>query len=325
MQVFKLIADRLVIDVFRMSPSSHWGGSLHFFIEDTLKIFVMVVFMIYAVGVLRAGMNLTNIRQRIEKMPKVLAYPLSAIFGAITPFCSCSSIPFFLGFTQAGIPAGITFSFLITSPLINEVALILLSGILGIKFTLIYVSMGLLTGIIGGFLFDLLKADHHLQELTLKVKKQKESSAPSTPSISPSLSLKERHLFALNEVRDILKRISKWILIGVALGALLHGLVPQEWIAQNLGNKSGWSVPGAVLLGIPLYSNASGMVPIVETLMAKGLPVGTAMALMMSTVGASFPEFLMLKQVVKPRILVYLFVYFLISFTLLGWLLNLVF
>lgn len=322
MELFKWIADLFVFDLLGLAPEAHLTHSLHFFIEDVLKIFAMVVLMIYLVGVFRAGFDLNKVRQRVEKLPRLLAYAMSAVFGAITPFCSCSSIPFFLGFTKAGIPAGVTFAFLITSPLVNEVALVLLGGILGFKFMVIYVAVGLGVGILGGIIFDFLKADDHLQDLAIKVKAQQGIEAEL---IAKKLTFADRHQFAVGEVKEILKRISKWIFIGVGVGALLHGFVPQEWVTAQLGDKSWWSVPAAVLLGIPLYSNASGMIPIVETLLAKGLPIGTALALMMSTVGASFPEFVLLKQVVKPKMLGYLFIYFLVSFTLVGWILNLIF
>jgi len=229
----------------------------------------------------------------------------------------------FLGFTSAGIPTGVTLSFLITSPLINEVAVVLLGSLLGWKFTLVYISAGLFVGIAGGFLFDKFKADEHLQELASKVRN--DGVSVQTNHAHQKLTMKERHLFAKEEMTEIFGRIWKWILIGVGVGALLHGFVPESWIAEHLGDGSWWSVPLAVLMGIPLYSNASGMIPVVETLLAKGLPVGTALALMMSTVGASFPEFILLKQVLKPKLLVWLFLYFLVAFTGIGWLINTIF
>lgn len=229
----------------------------------------------------------------------------------------------FLGFTSAGIPTGVTLSFLITSPLINEVAIVLLGSLLGWKFTLVYIASGLFVGIVGGYLFDLLKADEHLQELASKARN--DGATAQTHTLQQKMSLRDRHLFAKQEMIEILSRIWKWILIGVGAGAALHGFVPESWIAEHLGDGSWWSVPLAVLVGIPLYSNASGMIPVIETLLAKGLPAGTALALMMSTVGASFPEFILLKQVLKPKLLLWLFLFFLAAFTLIGWLINALF
>lgn len=322
LELFTKLADIIVWNWLALEKSSHWGVSLHFFIEDTTKIFFLVAVMIYLISLIRATLNMDRVREHLQGRSRWFGYGAASLFGAITPFCSCSSIPMFLGFTSAGIPTGVTLSFLITSPLINEVAVVLLGSLLGWKFTAVYITTGLLVGISGGFLFDQLKADDQLQELASKVRND---GAEVHFHHQQKLSFKERHLFAKQEMTEIFGRIWKWILIGVGAGAALHGFVPESWIADHLGDGSWWSVPLAVLLGIPLYSNASGMIPVIESLLAKGLPAGTALALMMSTVGASFPEFILLKQVLKPKLLVWLFGYFLIAFTLIGWLINAIF
>ncbi len=322
-KIFTKLADLVIWQWLGFEESSHWGKSLHFFIEDTTKIFFLVAVMIYLIALLRATLNMNVVRDHLQGRSRWFGYGAASLFGAITPFCTCSSIPMFLGFTSAGIPAGITLAFLITSPLINEVAIVLLGSLLGWKFTLVYTIAGLTVGTAGGFLFDKLKADEHLQELAGKVRK--DGAAVQAQHSNQKITMKERHLFAKQEMVEIFGRVWKWILIGVGAGALLHGFVPESWIAEHLGDGSWWSVPLAVLMGIPLYSNASGMIPVVETLLAKGLPVGTALALMMSTVGASFPEFILLKQVLKPKLLVWLFLYFLAAFTLIGWLINAIF
>ena len=204
-------------------------------------------------------------------------------------------------------------AFLITSPMINEVALILLGSILGVKFMILYVLTGLSAGILGGFFIDTIRAERFLSPLGQQARSLKsEGDVQQTPV---KLSLKDRHDFAREEVRTIVSRIWKWIFIGVGLGAALHGFVPEHFITDNLGRGNWWTVPGAVLLGIPLYSSASAIVPVAETLLAKGLPVGTTMAFMMSTVAASFPEFMMLKQVMKPRLLLIFFIMLLVFFT----------
>lgn len=318
--IFKKLADWIIWHLFSFEESSHLGKSLHFFIEDTTKIFFLVTVMIYLIAVIRASLNMDVVRNHLLGRSRWFGYGAASLFGAVTPFCSCSSIPMFLGFTSAGIPTGVTLSFLITSPLINEVAIVLLGSLLGWQFTLVYISAGLLVGVLGGFFFDQIDADAYLQELAQKV--QRDCVTVQKGQKAQKMTLRERHLFATGEMTTILGRIWKWILIGVGAGAALHGFVPESWIATHLGDGSWWSVPLAVILGIPLYSNASGMIPVVESLLNKGLPVGTALALMMSTVGASFPEFILLKQVLKPKLLLWLFLYFLAAFTLIGWLIN---
>lgn len=325
--LFKHFADYLVIGLLGLDIESPWVQALHFFIEDTTKILILLTVMIYVIGFVRASMNLQKVKNSLERRPRWFGYGMGSLFGAITPFCSCSSIPLFMGFTSAGISTGVTLSFLITSPLLNEVALVLLGSILGWQFTLTYAFFGILTGVLGGLFFDQIGAHKMLQPMLSQV--QSKSSAVNekvkTKVLHSRLSFSERHEFALGETKDILLKIGIWVLVGVGIGAGLHGFVPQSWISENLGGGAWWSVPVAVTLGIPLYSNAAGMIPIIETLLDKGLPVGTALAFMLSTVGASLPEFIMLKQILKMRLLVYLFVYFLSAFTLIGWLMNLFF
>jgi len=322
-EIFTKLADILTVGLFQLSLDTQLGSAVHFFIEDVSKIFVLIIVMIYLIALIRASMNADQVRDRLAGKPKWFGYGAASIFGAITPFCSCSSIPLFLGFTSAGIPTGVTMSFLVTSPLINEIAVVMLGSLLGWKFTLIYVSAGLLAGIFAGFFFDAIKAEKYLQPLASKVKS--DGVVLHAKAENRKLTMKERHEFAKDESITIFKKIWVWVIVGVGIGAGLHGFVPENWIADNLGNGKFWSVPVAVLIGIPLYSNATGMIPIIETLLVKGLPVGTALAFMMATVGASIPEFIMLKQVLKPRLLVILFFYFLVSFTLMGWLINAVF
>ena len=320
-KLFTLLADLIVYTWLKFPEGSRWAGSLHFFIEDVTKIFFLLVIMIYVIGLLRASLNTERIRVFLQGKNRFFGYFLGAGFGAITPFCSCSSVPLFLGFTQARIPIGITMSFLITSPIINEVAVILLGGLLGIKFMIIYVIVGILAGVFGGIFIDAIKAERYLMPLA---EKMKEGSVELQEFEKQKMTFGDRHQFAKKELKTIFSRIWKWVFIGVGLGALLHGFVPEEFITNNLGSGQWWSVPGAVLLGIPLYSNASGMIPIAESLLTKGLPVGTTLAFMMSTVAASFPEFVILKQVMKPRLLLIFFVMLLVMFTSVGLILNLI-
>ncbi|WP_421853645.1 permease [Marinomonas sp.] len=324
--IFTDLADWLTFILFGLSPNSKLGDAVHFFIEDTTKIFFLLVIMIYFIALLRASLNIERVRDYLAKKNRFIGYLTGSVFGAITPFCSCSSIPVFLGFTSAGIPVGITMSFLLTSPLINEVAVLLLLSLVGWQITLMYVLVGMAVGILGGVFLDLIRAEKMLQPFALKAY---QSATPATinaneVSTKPTLSFRERHDFAKNELWDIFSRVWKWVFIGVGLGAALHGYVPVSWLEGNLGDGQWWSVPLAVLLGIPLYSNATGVIPIMESLITKGLPIGTTMAFCMSTVAASFPEFILLKQVMTWKLLAIILVMLLFSFTLVGWILNFV-
>lgn len=327
LEIFTLFANWLTYDLMGLSPDTKLGTSIHFFIEDTTKILFLLVVMIYVIALARASMNLERVRAYIQQKHRLVGYFFGSGFGAITPFCSCSSIPLFLGFTSAGIPLGITMAFLFTSPIINEVAVIMLWSLLGWKFTLAYIVIGMAVGIVGGMILDAVKGERWLKDFAAKAYQKAAVAAKSHPSDievaeTPKLTFKERHQFAKDELKEIVGRIWKWVLIGVGLGAALHGFVPDGWFAENLGSGQWWSVPAAVLAGLPLYSNATGVIPVMESLIAKGLPVGTTLAFCMSTVAASFPEFIMLKQVMTFRLLAMIFVILLANFMVVGWVIN---
>jgi uncharacterized membrane protein YraQ (UPF0718 family) len=321
--IFTKLADFIVFNILNLPANSHFAHSLHFFIEDITKIFFLLLVMIYSISFLRASLNVEAIRDYLKGKKRISGYLIGSSFGAITPFCSCSSIPLFLGFTTARIPVGITMAFLITSPMINEVAIILLGSIIGWKFTLVYVATGITAGITGGFIIDKLKAERYLQPFLQGAKFDDNGDETGELKLE-KLNFKQRREFAGKETKEIVSRIWKWIIIGVGAGAFLHGFVPDSWISENFGSGQWWTVPSAVGLGIPLYSNASGMVPVAESLLLKGLPVGTTLALMMSTVAASFPEFVMLKQVMQWKLLAIFFAILVSFFTVSGWLFNII-
>lgn len=322
--IFTDFATWFIVDVLGLSSETKLADALIFFIEDTTKIFFLLVVMIYLIALIRASMNVERVRDYLAGKNKGVGYFLGSGFGAITPFCSCSSIPVFLGFTSAGIPVGITMAFLITSPLINEVAVLLLISLLGWKFTVLYVVVGVSVGILGGIFLDFIRAERWLQSFAAKALAQGKQTQGTENKVvvKNSLNLKQRHQFAKDETFEIFKRVWKWVIIGVGLGAMLHGFVPEGWIEEHLGNGQWWSVPSAVLLGIPLYSNATGVIPVMESLIRQGLPIGTTLAFCMSTVAASFPEFILLKQVMQWRLLLVLFILLLIAFTVIGWVFN---
>nr|WP_308775637.1 permease [uncultured Bilophila sp.] len=313
----------ITYDLFSLDKGTPLGDSVEFFFYDTAKILLLLVIMVYAIGWLRAALHVERVRDYLSGKGRGIGYFLGAGFGAITPFCSCSSIPLFLGFTAARIPLGITMSFLITSPLINEIAVVLLWGLLGWKFTLIYVVVGMFAGIMGGIIMDAIRAERWLQPFLLDAI----NNAPvRTVAIRAGevrkMGLMERHAFAYSETRAIFRRVWLWVIIGVGAGALLHGFVPQGWIMENLGAGQWWSVPLAVAVGIPLYTNVTGIIPVMESLLLKGLPLGTTLAFCMSTVAASLPEVLMLKQVMRWKLLAAFMGMLLVIFTLVGWLFN---
>lgn len=319
----------LTVGLLGFAPGSPIAESVEFFLYDTAKILLLLVALIYAIAWARAGLNVERVRDYLGGKAKGVGYFLGSAFGAITPFCSCSSIPLFLGFTTASIPLGITMSFLITSPLINELAVVLLWGLLGWKITVAYVVVGMAAGIIGGCLMDAIKAERWLHPFILETIASMPAQAAEAngtaagPACSPRITLRQRHIFAWSETSTIFRRVWKWVIIGVGLGAALHGFVPENWFAEHLGAGEWWSVPLSILLGIPLYSSVTGIIPVMESLLTKGLPIGTTLAFCMSTVVVSLPEMLMLRQVMTGRLLAVFVGYLLLMFTLVGWLFNL--
>lgn len=313
----------ITYDLLSLVRESPLAASVEFFVYDTAKILLLLVIMVYVIAWLRASLKVERVRDYLAGKGRSIGYVAGSSFGAITPFCSCSSIPLFLGFTTAGIPIGITMSFLITSPLINEVAVVLLWGLLGWKFTVVYVAVGMMAGIIGGIIMDFFRAERWLQPFLLEAMRNGPSQEiTARGGVAPAMGLNERHAFAWGEMTNIVRRVWLWVIIGVALGAALHGYVPQEWFTENVGAGQWWSVPLAVAVGIPLYTNVTGIIPIMESLLLKGLPVGTTLAFCMSTVAASLPEILMLKQVMRWRLLALFIGILLVIFTLVGWFFN---
>jgi uncharacterized membrane protein YraQ (UPF0718 family) len=238
--------------------------------------------------------------------------------GAVTPFCSCSSVPLFIGFVEAGIPLGVTFSFLIASPMINEVAVVILAGILGWELTLMYVAAGLTVAYVGGMVMERFKPERWVEGYVWKIHMGQLTLPP------PDTSLAGRHRYAWGEVKELVGRLWKWVLAGIAVGALFHGYVPEEWVSEHLGGSDNWlAVPGAVLLGVPLYSNATGVIPVAEAMLGKGVAIGTTLAFMMSIAALSLPEMIILRKVIRwPALALYAGV-LAVAFMLVGWGFNL--
>jgi len=315
--MFEALADTLAYDLFGLDPATHLGQAIHFFILDTVKIFVLLLLIIYGMGLVRALLSPERVRAYVRGKPRWLARSLAILLGAITPFCSCSSVPLFIGFVEAGIPLGVTFSFLIASPMINEVAVVLLAGVVGWQLTAIYVGAGLLVAYLGGAILERMNLERYVEEYVWKIQVGDAAPAPAARGF------RARHDFAWGEVKEIVGRIWRWVLLGVGVGALFHGFVPEAWVAEHLaGDTSPLVVPAAVALGVPLYSNATGVIPIAEALLAKGVAFGTVVALMMSIAALSLPEMLILRKVIRWPALAWFAGLLAVAFTLVGWLLN---
>ena len=314
--MFEALANWLVYQVLGLSAESPLGSSLQFFVMDVTKIFIMLVAIIYVMGLFRALLSPEKVRDYVRGKPKWLARSLAIALGAITPFCSCSSVPLFIGFVEAGIPLGVTFSFLIASPMINEVAVVILAGILGWKLTGLYVFSGLTVAYVGGVAMEWFKPERWVESYVWKIRMGQGYVA------TIDTSLMGRHHYAWGEVKEILRRLWKWILLGIGVGALFHGYVPQTWVQANLQGNAWYTVPIAVLIGVPLYGNATGVIPIAEAMLGKGVALGTVLALMMSIAALSLPEMLMLRKVIHWRAIAVYTAILAVAFTIVGWLFN---
>ncbi|PIZ72002.1 permease [Candidatus Peregrinibacteria bacterium CG_4_10_14_0_2_um_filter_43_11] len=290
----------ILITLLRLTPETPAFNAAYFFAEDTVKILILLLIITHAMGLLRCYLPIARLRNFLTSRKFYGAdYFLATLFGTITPFCSCSSIPLFIGFLEAGIPLGITLAFLITSPLINEVAIALFIGIFGWKVTLIYLASGIMIGMIGGFVLGKMKLEKYIEPYVLQ-ESVKSESGNDKKSFQENLKKASKMAFR------IFRKIWKYIIIGVGIGAIVHGYVPNGFFEQHLSNNT-FAVPVAVILAIPMYANASSVIPILQSLVEKGIPLGTALAFMMGVVGLSFPEAVMLKKVMKPKLLVLFF------------------
>ena len=314
---FEWLANYITFNTFSLEAGSHLANSIQFFFYDSFKIIALILVITHFMSLLRYYLPIEKLRDFLTKHKFYgFDYFLATIFGAITPFCSCSSIPLFIGFIEARIPLGVTFAFLITSPLINEVALALFVGMFGLKITIFYVLAGISVGMIGGFIIGKLQLEKYVEDFVWKVKSQKSEIENKKVSFSKVLKI------ISGEALGITKKIILYVLVGVGLGAFIHGFVPQGFFEKYL-QKAGWfGVPLAVVLAVPLYSNASGVIPIIESLVNKGVPIGTALALMMAIVGISLPEALILKKVMKWQLLVIFFGIVTMGIIAIGYLFN---
>ncbi|MFH1148359.1 MAG: permease [Pseudomonadota bacterium] len=294
--MLKHFADWLTYDVFSLVPKSLPAEAVNFFVYDTIKIFLLLSLIIFTVSFIRSFLPPERIRKILSGRNEYLGNVLAALFGIITPFCSCSAIPLFLGFVEAGVPLGVTFSFLVSSPMVNEVALILLLGLFGWRIALIYAFSGVVIAIVSGIIIGRLKLEHLVEDFVYQVKVGQ--------GLEPqSMSWSERAAYARGYTVDVLKRVWLYIIIGIGLGAWMHGYVPADFLARYAGRDKWYAVPLVTLIGIPLYSNAAGIVPLISVLTEKGISMGSALAFVMAVTGLSLPEFMILRKVMKVKLL----------------------
>ena len=305
----------LTFDLFGLS--GHLGESINFFIYDTIKIWFLLISIIFVVSYLRTHFNTEYVRSHLQGKSQLYGNVLAALFGIITPFCSCSAIPLFLGFIQARIPIGVTFSFLISSPMNNEIAIALLFGLFGYKVTAIYIGFGLLVAIIGGFVIGKLGMEKYI---LMDVKPME----GELEEVKISLTVKERAKEAYEYTRNIFKDIYLYVLVGVAIGAIIHGFIPSDFIAKWAGADNPFAVLVAVIMGVPMYSNAAGVMPLVEVLTAKGMLLGTALSFMMAVTALSLPEAMILKKILHVRLIATFFGIVGFGIICIGYLFNLI-
>ncbi len=319
----KQLVDYLIFTQLALNPDLHITQSINFFIYDTLKILILLFLISSLMSVVNAYFPIDRLRIYLTTNKLYgFQYFFASLFGAITPFCSCSSIPLFIGFVKGGIPLGVTFAFLITSPLVNEVAVAMFLGVFGLKATLIYAVSGILLGTIGGFLLGKFKLERYLSDWVLQI--QKTSMQESEVWKSAKTPFIGRLPSIIYDGWGIVKKVLIYVLIGIGIGAAMHGYVPEDFFAKHLSAEKWYTVPIAVLLGVPMYANAAGIVPVIQVFVAKGVPLGTGIAFMMAVVGLSLPEATLLKKVMTWKLIGIFFGTIAFFIILLGYLFNLI-
>jgi uncharacterized membrane protein YraQ (UPF0718 family) len=291
----------LVNNIIGLEPSTRLTEAIRFFIYEVPKVLLLLTLIVFAVGIIRTFFSPEHTRRVLEKKSLLFGNVLGGLLGIVTPFCSCSAVPLFIGFVEAGVPLGVTFSFLIAAPMINEVAVVLLFSFFGWQTALIYVSTGLTIAIISGFIIGKLKLEKYVEGWVYEIK------SVNAESTEDKITFAERIEYGYIAVKDIVAKVWIYIVIGIAVGAWIHGYVPENFMAGIMGKSAWWSVPLSVLIGVPMYSNAAGIIPIMQALLEKGASLGTALAFMMSVIGLSLPEAIILKKVLKmPLILTFI-------------------
>ncbi len=313
-------ADWLIYSVFGISAKSHLGEALDFFVFDTLKIFILLFIITTIMGGVNSYFPVDKVRNFLSRNKMYgLEYLFASTFGVITPFCSCSSVPLFIGFVKGGIPLGITFTYLITAPLVNEVAIAIFAGTFGFKVTAIYVGTGIVLGIIGGYVLGKLKLEKFLSPWVQGIIA---NASTEEELLEEKQTLTQRFPTILKEALNIVKGVSIYIIIGIAVGGAMHGFLPTGFFEHYINKGQWYAVPLAVIMGVPMYSNAAGVIPVVQVLVAKGVPLGTAIAFMMGVIGLSLPEAMLLKKVMAWQLIAIYFGTIAFFMVLSGYLFN---
>jgi len=317
-------ADWLVFDIFNLEKGKHLTEALNFFIYDSIKIVLLVFVIIFLMGIVNSYFPVEKVRNYLSRKKLYgFEYLTASLFGVVTPFCSCSSVPLFIGFVKGGIPLGVTFAFLVTSPLVNEVAIGLFIGLFGVKTTVIYVISGILLGTISGAILQKLKLEKYL---TPWVQQVLENSQKETEKFElASTPFKDRLPSIWKESKTILKGILPYVIVGIAIGGLMHGYIPEGFFEQYLSKDNWFAVPVATILAVPMYSGASGILPVIQVLVSKGIPLGTAIAFMMGVVGLSLPEAMLLKKVMTIKLIAIFFSVVTICIIVSGYVFNIIF
>jgi len=312
--MLKNFADLIVFNLMGLGPRSRMGEALDFFIYDTVKIFLLLTTIVYVVAIIRSYFSPERTRRILSHNREYIGNVLAALLGIVTPFYSCSAVPLFIGFVESGIPLGVTFSFLISSPMVNEIALIMLWGLFGWKIAAIYIGSGLLVAIVAGIIIGRFKMERHVQDYVWEIKVGEAEIQEQT--------FREKLEYAREYTHGLLKKIWPYVVVGIGLGAFIHGYAPEDFLVRYAGRDNPFAVLIAVIIGVPLYSNAAGVIPIVHALMEKGLPIGTVLAFMMAVTALSFPEAVILKNVLKTKLLVTFFGIVAAAIVVVGYLFN---
>ncbi len=294
------LASWLTYSLLALSPGSRLASAVRFFAYDAPKVMMLLVLVVFGVGIVRSYFTPEATRRILAGKRESAGNVLAALLGVVTPFCSCSAVPLFIGFVASGVPLGVTFSFLVSAPMVNEVALVMLYGLFGARIAAIYLSTGLAVAMLSGFVIGRLGLGKHIEPWVFA---GAGAGGDGDPASEARLSFRDRVRFGVESVRDIVGKVWPYVLAGIAVGAAIHGYAPENVLAGIMGGRAWWSVPAAVAIGIPLYSNAAGVIPIVQALLEKGAALGTALAFMMSVIGLSLPEMIILRKVLKVRLI----------------------
>ena len=311
----QLLANWISFTLFNLSKESVLGGAVNFFIYDSIKIFILLCVIIFIVTYVRSYLPPEKIKKLLTKRFQIVGNILAALIGIITPFCSCSAVPLFIGFVESGVPLGVTFSYLISAPMVNEVAAVLLLGLFGIKVAIIYILSGVLIAVIVGYILGKMKLEHLVEDYVWKIKAG-DFANTNTPTFN------ERRSQAYQYTSNLVKKVFPYVLLGVGLGSIIHGYAPENFLTKIAGKNNLLAVPLAVAIGVPLYSNAAGTIPIVKSLIEKGLPLGTSLAFMMAIAGLSLPEGIILKKVMSFKLLFTFFGIVGLGIMIIGYLFN---